>query len=215
MFLRNYICKEHTEKLNYLGKKIGRSKKYIEFLLLMRVLSPKSSLWSGNNITCLILFRNSVLLRCNWHHDIILVSGVQHSDSLHVYILFDHSFCLTKKHSILWMHHIFFIQFGDGYVSCFFLGTVVNNAAVSICVALMGEMFLFLESEWGGWVIWYLCVNLWGTVELFSKIATWWYFPTSDIQGRPFTWNIFLYIPPFVSRITTETEPKSQEWGEW
>lgn len=55
----------------------------------------------------------------------------------------------------------FLYSVGDGYVSCFFLGTVVNNAAVSICAqALMGEMFLFLESEWGGWVIWYLCVNL-------------------------------------------------------
>lgn len=41
----------------------------------------------------------------------------------------------------------FLYSVGDGYVSCFFFGTVVNNAAVSICAqALMGEMFLFLES---------------------------------------------------------------------
>ena len=45
MFLRNYICKEHTEKLNYLGKMMGRRQEiHIEFLLLMRSY-PQSLLY--------------------------------------------------------------------------------------------------------------------------------------------------------------------------
>ena len=39
----------------------------------------------------------------------------------------------------------FLYSVGDGYVSCFFFGTVVNNAAMNICMqVLVGEMFLFL-----------------------------------------------------------------------
>ena len=43
------------------------------------------------------------------------------------------------------MHHIFFLQLVMDMWAIFHFGSVVNNAAVNICVqVLVGEMFLFL-----------------------------------------------------------------------
>lgn len=81
--------------------------------------------------------------------------------------------------------HLFSHSHFDGHLGCFYLVTIMNNAAMNICIKVSVGTFPLHLDTYLGMGLWghvgALCLFIWGTVRLFSKTAALFYKPTSTI----------------------------------
>ena len=89
-------------------------------------------------------------------------------------------------------NHILFVHSSvDEYLGCFYILAIINNATINICIQIIVWTCVFISLEYISGVellsqMSILCLTVWGTAKLFSKVAVPFYIPTSSVWGLHF-----------------------------
>ena len=93
-------------------------------------------------------------------HDWLIPLSLMSSGFIHIVVCVRHPFLFKAPScSIVWIYHILLIHsFIEGYLGCFHLLAIVNNAAMNISVqtSLQDPAFSFwvYTQKWNCWIIW-------------------------------------------------------------
>ena len=118
----------------------------------------------------------------------LILSLSMFSRFIHMVACISTSFLLLPNNIPLYGYTTFYLTICQ-LMSCFHFLVIMNNAAMNIlCTSFVRHMFSFLLGIYLGVKILShmitLCLKLWGTARLFSKVAATFYIPISNAWGE-------------------------------
>ena len=108
------------------------------------------------------------------------------------WVVFHHTHTHTHTHTYIYISHIFFIHSSvDGYLHCFYILTIANNAAMNTRIHVSFELVLLFFSDiyLKVWLLGHmkaLFLLFWETSLLFSTVTMPTYIPINSVGGFPF-----------------------------